>query len=108
MEAQRYNVLLDLNGTLIYRIHSIVQDLRGMCEGEVVIKGRVHYKRLCSSPLFRELNKRLNVYIYTSMMKHNAETCLQTLYPGYTEHIKGILAREYNKPDMSWTLSSLT
>ena len=101
MEKQRYNVLLDLNGTLIYRTTKPVLDLPFGHH----IKGKWYYRRLSSTPLLKELSKLANVYIYTSMIEHNVVSCLHSLYPDYKNFITGILDRRYNKPDPNGTES---
>ena len=90
-------VCLDMNGTLCYRCDDPLEGARE----DLFIRHRYYYAR----PGIRDFVRRLvssrffSVYVYTSMMAHNAEAGLNAILPSYKTQLAGVLDRDMTMPD---------
>jgi hypothetical protein len=95
LPEQAYALLLDLNGTLIYRSDSELKQV----PGGVHVRGRWLYARPGAVALLEKLASRFTLLVCTSMVLHNALSCLEVISPDWQRWIRKVLDRPYNRPD---------
>lgn len=92
-------LLIDINGTMCQRLNTRVN---GDTAHDFRYKKYFVYRRPFIDELFDFLqdNSNFDVYVYTSMMDHNAKGMVQRLLPSRLHYLEKILDQSLNKPDV--------
>jgi hypothetical protein len=89
-------LILDLNGTLLYRSTTPVKDARVLGR---LMRGKHVYARPGMVKALVALSDRYALYVCTSMNEDNAHSALSYVFPSYRHYVKGVLAGgRYNTP----------
>lgn len=96
-EERKPLLLVDLNGTIIYRSETPVVNARPT----LYIRGKYYYARPDAIEFLSSLSKSFRIAIYSSVMKHNITAFLSAMDKNWKDYISDVYDRSYNKPSPS-------
>lgn len=98
MAAQRYLILLDMNGTICYRLEEPVPGV----PADLYVRHKHYYARGGAHAFVKALagSGAYDVCVYSSMMEHNVRAGLDAIFPHEVGRaIAHVLDRRMTKPD---------
>jgi len=88
-------LLLDLNGTMIYRTEYPLRNAKP----SLFVRSKYTYVRIGSPKFVQKMSQYFTVGVYSSVMSHNIEASLNAILPNWKRFISVVYDRNYNKKD---------